>query len=151
MQDAYTFDEAIEMFTNLHKNWLLQTMEGPVPYTEWLLHLLGEKSFNGNLADKIKNLPSGSNLCHGDFHPYNIIITSEKKAVIIDRDDSLQACSRHTMNPSAAAQTAAPRTNTGAKLPVKSYMYGNSIPANAMAKKLTIWALCTLSLYLPSP
>lgn len=84
MQDAYTFDEAIEMFTNLHKNWLLQTMEGPVPYTEWLLHLLGEKSFNGNLADKIKNLPSGSNLCHGDFHPYNIIITSEKKAVIID-------------------------------------------------------------------
>lgn len=84
MQDDDTFDDAIEIFANLHKNWLMQTMDGPVPYTEWMLHLIHERLLDGDLIDKIKRLPSGSNLCHGDFHPYNIIITSEKNAVIID-------------------------------------------------------------------
>lgn len=35
------------------------------------------------MVDKIKNLPSGNILCHGDFHPYNIILTSERDFVII--------------------------------------------------------------------
>ena len=84
MQDDDTLDDAMEIFTNLHKNWLMQTMDGPVPYTEWMLHLIHEKSPDGDLTDKIKRLPSGNNLCHGEFHSYNIIITSEKNAVIID-------------------------------------------------------------------
>ena len=84
MQDDDTFDDAMEIFANLHKNWLMQTMDGPVPYTEWMLHLIHERSLDGDLTDKVKRLPSGCNLCHGDFHPYNIIITSEKNAVIID-------------------------------------------------------------------
>lgn len=84
MQDDDTFDDAMETFTYLHKNWLMQTMDGPILYTEWMLHLFHEKSLSGDLTDKIKRLPLGSNLCHGDFHPYNIIITSEKGAVIID-------------------------------------------------------------------
>lgn len=84
MQNDDSFDEAMETFTILHKNWLMQTMDGPIPYSEWMLHCCHERSLDGELADKIKCLPSGSNLCHGDFHPYNIIITPEKSAVIID-------------------------------------------------------------------
>lgn len=84
MQDEDTFNDAMETFTNLHKNWLMQTMDDLVPYTEWMSNLIHERPHNGDLSDKIKCLPSGSNLCHGDFHPYNIIITSEKSAVIID-------------------------------------------------------------------
>lgn len=84
MQHDNTFDQAMETFTNLHKNWLMQTMDDAVPYTEWMLHLFNEKSLDGDLADIIKHLPSGNILCHGDFHPYNIMCTSEKSFVIID-------------------------------------------------------------------
>ncbi len=84
MQNDHTFDYAMEIFTNLHKNWLMQTIDGAVPYTEWMLYLLSEKSPDGDLTDKIKCLPLGNALCHGDFHPYNIIITYESVAVTID-------------------------------------------------------------------
>lgn len=84
MQDDYTFDQAMEIFTNLHKNWLIQTMVDAVPYTEWMRNLFNENLLDGELSDKIKRLPSGNILCHGDFHPYNIILTSEKGPVIID-------------------------------------------------------------------
>lgn len=84
MLDDYTFEQAMETFTILHKNWLTKTMDGAVPYTEWMLHVFNGKSNSGDLADKIKNLPSGNTLCHGDFHPYNIILTNERDFVIID-------------------------------------------------------------------
>ncbi len=84
MLDNYTFEQAMELFTSLHKNWLTKTMDSAVPYTEWMLHMLSGKSNDGDLVDKIKNLPSGNILCHGDFHPYNIILTSERDFVIID-------------------------------------------------------------------
>lgn len=82
MMDNYTFEQAMEIFTNLHKNRLTKTMDGAVSYTEWMLHMLNGES-NG-VVDKIKDLPLGSNLCHGDFHPYNIILTPERDFVIID-------------------------------------------------------------------
>ncbi|MDE7185489.1 MAG: aminoglycoside phosphotransferase family protein [Lachnospiraceae bacterium] len=84
MQNDHTFDHAMEIFTNLHKSWLTQAIDGVVSYTEWMLYLLSAKSSDGDLADKIKCLPLGNALCHGDFHPYNIIITSEGVAVTID-------------------------------------------------------------------
>lgn len=84
MLNDYTFEQAMETFTSLHKNWLMKTMDGAVTYTEWMLHVFNGKSNGGDFADKIKNLPSGNILCHGDFHPYNIIFTSERDFVIID-------------------------------------------------------------------
>lgn len=84
MLDDHTFGQAMEMFTTLHKNWLTKTMDGVISYTEWMLHMLYGKLNSGDLEDKIKNLPSGNILCHGDFHPYNIILTSERDFVIID-------------------------------------------------------------------
>ena len=84
MLDGYALEQAMETFTSLHKNWLTKTLDGAVPYTEWMLHVSNGKSNGGDLADKIKNLPSGNILCHGDFHPYNIILTPEKDFVVID-------------------------------------------------------------------
>jgi uncharacterized protein (TIGR02172 family) len=43
--------------------------------------LLNEKIKKG-LLEKLENLPDGSVLCHGDFHPDNIIISREKVVVI---------------------------------------------------------------------
>lgn len=57
------FDEAMDTFTKLHKNWLVQTMDDPIPYTEWMLHCCHEKLLDGGLTDKIKCLPTGSNTC----------------------------------------------------------------------------------------
>lgn len=34
--------------------------------------------------EKINRLPEGNTLCHGDFHPYNILVTEENRSVIID-------------------------------------------------------------------
>lgn len=80
----HTFEQTMDTFTTLHKNWLMKTTDCAVPYTEWMLHKLNGKTNGDDLTEKIKNLPSGNSLCHGDFHPYNIISTSENDFVIID-------------------------------------------------------------------
>ncbi len=52
----------------------MKTTDCTVPYTEWMLHMLNGKTNGDDLTERIKNLPSGNSLCHGDFHPYNIIL-----------------------------------------------------------------------------
>lgn len=84
MLDDHTFEQAMDTFTTLPKNWIMKTTDCTVPYTEWMLHMLNGKTNGDDLTEKIKNLPSGNSLCHGDFHPYNIILTSENDFVIID-------------------------------------------------------------------
>lgn len=84
MMDELTFDQAMNTFTNLHKNWLMKTSNAANSYTEWLINVLNQKLVDSDLLDRIKQLPQGNILCHGDFHPYNIIVTSENKPIIID-------------------------------------------------------------------
>lgn len=84
ISENYPLEQTMETLANLHKNWLTKTMDDAVPYTEWILHSFRGKLDDDVLADKINHLPSGNILCHGDFHPYNIISTSEKDFVIID-------------------------------------------------------------------
>ena len=36
------------------------------------------------LIDQINNLPEGDYLCHGDFHPMNIMVTEQKEVFLID-------------------------------------------------------------------
>lgn len=84
MLDDHIFEQSMDTFTTLHKNWIMKTTDCTVPYTEWMLHMLNGKTNGDDLTERIKNLPSGNSLCHGDFHPYNIIFTSENDFVIID-------------------------------------------------------------------
>lgn len=84
MLGDHIFEQTMNTFTTLHKNWLMKTTDCAVPYTEWMLHMLNGKTNGDDLTERIKNLPSGNSLCHGDFHPYNIIFTPENDFVIID-------------------------------------------------------------------
>ena len=36
------------------------------------------------LLDKLEQLPIGNSVCHGDFHPGNIMITDTGKAIVVD-------------------------------------------------------------------
>ena len=49
-----------------------------------MLGLVKKSETAGDLAGRINRLPSGNILCHGDFHPYNIILTPEQKRVSVD-------------------------------------------------------------------
>ena len=84
MQDGDTFRQAMDAFVSLHKSWLRQTAEDAAPYQEWMLGLAEKGGPAGKTADKINRLPAGNALCHGDFHPFNIILTPAQKAVVID-------------------------------------------------------------------
>lgn len=84
MLNEDTFQAAMETFTTLHKEWLKNTTDSAISYTEWMIRVMHGKTDDGLLADEIKHLPEGNTLCHGDFHPYNIIVTPEKESVIID-------------------------------------------------------------------
>lgn len=90
MSNMDTFRQAMKTFTDLHKNWLMKTTDAATPYTEWMLRLLNKKSNDKNLIDKIKALPAGNVLCHGDFHPYNVLCP-ETDSVIIDFANVCQA------------------------------------------------------------
>ena len=39
---------------------------------------------NSELLKRINKLPKGNTLCHGDFYPYNIIVTLENQPSVID-------------------------------------------------------------------
>lgn len=39
---------------------------------------------NEDEMKKIAELPDGDSLCHGDFHPFNVMVTKENKAYAID-------------------------------------------------------------------
>lgn len=84
MMDGDSFDQAMDLFVELHTSWLQNRTETAVPYTEWMLCVLQGMSGRERLKARIERLPQGGCLCHGDFHPYNIIISSVKKPIIID-------------------------------------------------------------------
>lgn len=47
-----------------------------------MLALLAEE--NSKLLEKIEALPEGESLCHGDFHPGNVMVKPDGSAVVID-------------------------------------------------------------------
>ena len=82
--DENTFSDAMEQFVFLHKEWNKEAAVEVVSYKDWMQTTLGNKENASELLEKISQLPEGSILCHGDFHPYNILITEGNKPVVID-------------------------------------------------------------------
>lgn len=82
--NEHTFDVAMEQFVSLHKTWNKEATEEVISYKEWMKTTLESKENASGLLDKIGYLPEGNILCHGDFHPYNILVTEENKLVVID-------------------------------------------------------------------
>lgn len=79
-----TFADAMELFVSIHKAWNKEAPSEVISYKEWMKHTVRNRENASELLDKINQLPEGNILCHGDFHPYNILVTNENRAVVID-------------------------------------------------------------------
>lgn len=84
MMNEAGFESAMALFTKLHKGLLESKTDDARSYKEWMLGVLAEKNAPGSLIENIRDLPDGNSLCHGDFHPFNIIITDDGRPYIID-------------------------------------------------------------------
>lgn len=84
MMNEATFDTSMELFVRLHKEWLTVRTDSLISYKDWMLNLLRSKDADRTTLETVNDLPDGDMLCHGDFHPFNIIITPEEQPYIID-------------------------------------------------------------------
>ena len=82
--DEKTFTEAMEHFVLLHKAWNKEVSQEVISYKDWMKKMINDKENTLELIEKINQLPEENTLCHGDFHPYNILVTEENKPVVID-------------------------------------------------------------------
>lgn len=79
----------LEEFVRLQKNWLKEAFvhaTSVLSYKEYLRMLLngvGQKA-EASLLEEINALPEGVTLLHGDFHPGNVLISTDYRAVVID-------------------------------------------------------------------
>ena len=79
-----TFSEAVEQFVSLHKEWNKAAPSEIISYKKWMENTIRNRENVSELLDKISQLPEGNILCHGDFHPYNILVTQENRPIVID-------------------------------------------------------------------
>lgn len=77
----YVFD----LFISLQREILKHHSKELVSYKNFLIESLKGKSVkNDSLVEKICSLSEGECICHGDFHPGNIILKPDQTAVVID-------------------------------------------------------------------
>lgn len=79
----------LEEFVRLQKNWLKEASvhaASVLSYKDFLQMLInsaGQKT-EASLLEEINSLPEGDTLLHGDFHPGNVLISTDHRAVVID-------------------------------------------------------------------
>ena len=79
----------LEEFVRLQKKWLKESSvqaASVLSYKEYLHMLLngaGQEA-EASLLEEINALPQGNMLLHGDFHPGNVLISADHRAVVID-------------------------------------------------------------------
>lgn len=78
---------------DLHVRIGRQSIQGLPSYKERLQFDIGQSQhldvpIRERILERLQHLPDGDNLCHGDFHPGNVMITSEGPVVI----DWMTAC-----------------------------------------------------------
>lgn len=78
----------LEEFVRLQKNWLKEVVvqaSSALSYKEYLQMLInGVGQEEASLLEEINGLPEGDTLLHGDFHPGNVLISTDYRAVVID-------------------------------------------------------------------
>lgn len=78
-------DYWISRMAELHKYMLEFHIDKGISHKEFLKITLGDKNKeNECLYSDIEKLPDGNCLCHGDFHPSNIIINDKDELFVID-------------------------------------------------------------------
>ena len=63
----------MSIFIKCHEKWLTITSEELISYKEWMINDISVKENSSELIAKIEGLPEGKVICHGDFHPGNIL------------------------------------------------------------------------------
>ena len=79
-----TLTDAMKQFVSLHKEWNKEANRDIISYKDWMKNVLGNRENTSKVLEKINQLPDGNILCHGDFHPYNILVTEDNKLFVID-------------------------------------------------------------------
>lgn len=84
MMQPKTFEQAMDSFVRIHTTWLSKCSKEAISYKQWIKEVCGKKEVQSDLSELLHNLPEGNVLCHGDFHPYNVILTEQGRQVVID-------------------------------------------------------------------
>lgn len=79
----------LEEFVLLQKKWLIEISvqsASVLSYKEYLQMLLNGagQEVEASLLEEIDVLPEDNTLLHGDFHPGNVLISTDHRAVVID-------------------------------------------------------------------
>lgn len=75
----------LEEFVRLHGELLSKHTQNVLSYKTFLTAMVKDKVREQELlTNKIHALPEGDCLLHGDFHPNNVMVKSDKTLVIID-------------------------------------------------------------------
>lgn len=78
----------LEEFVRLQKNWLKEVVvqaSSVLSYKEYMrMQINGVGQEEASLHEEIDVLPEGDTVLHGDFHPGNVLISTEHRAVVID-------------------------------------------------------------------
>ncbi|BCJ94651.1 aminoglycoside phosphotransferase [Anaerocolumna cellulosilytica] len=80
-------NESAKILAELHQEILQNHIQEVPDYKDFLRHNLEKVSWQSQkekekILDLLHGLPKGNILCHGDFHPGNVILTPEKPVVI---------------------------------------------------------------------
>lgn len=81
MDDSQYF-KAVSILANTHKEILHHECTQLPSYKDFIKKVVGHK--DRELIAALDRLPDGNTLCHGDFHPRNIMIDGNGKIKVID-------------------------------------------------------------------
>lgn len=82
LADETEYSRVISILTNTHKEILNHECIQLPTYKDFIRKVAGDKDME--LISHLDKLPDGNTLCHGDFHPGNIMIDSDGKIKVID-------------------------------------------------------------------
>lgn len=85
IENTESLDLLLDMFVNVHREIISHHSEYTLSYKKYLSGMLKSKGLDEqSILEQIDLLPDGNCILHGDFHPDNILVTSEGEAVVID-------------------------------------------------------------------
>lgn len=76
------FQKGLEILVGLQKQILQNECKDLLSYKDFIKLVIGDR--DPFAYEKIEKLPDGNNVCHGDFHPFNILVNNEGQAKVID-------------------------------------------------------------------
>ena len=75
----------VNQIADLHKKILEYNTCEVMSYKEFLQLCIGEKTnLNADIYNEIAALSNGNCLCHGDYHPGNVLVDTNGKVLVID-------------------------------------------------------------------